>query len=114
IAAATGINDSGQVVGNFRIYSADDLPFRMAAANRSLMVDDQMGLATAGGATFEEGTTYAINNSGQAVGEANFNRGFRVDANSQFAGYYLGTLDPSGRGFTVAYGINDSGQAVGS
>lgn len=100
-SSATGINDSGTVVG----YATNSAGVGRAFIFRNGIMSD---IGTLGGSS---GKAYGINNSGDVVGQANTSGGsvhaflYRNGVMSD-----IGTLG----GFaSVAYGINDSGTVVG-
>jgi len=111
---ASGINASGQVVGE---SLTSDLAWRAfrTAPNAPINPDtDNLGTLDGGSSSFG----FGINASGQVVGEAFINNNtevhaFRTAANSPInsATDDLGTL---GGVVSVALGINDLGQVVGS
>src|ERR1039458_2227867 len=101
-SAASGINNNGQVVGGAGTTSGPDHAFLYSGG---IMSD----LGAWGGS---ESDAYAINNNGQVVGA------FYVNGNICYAFLYsggvmtnLGTL-PGGT-YSLAFGVNDSGQVVG-
>jgi probable HAF family extracellular repeat protein len=114
---ATGINNSGQVVGVSLISgNFADNAFRTAPNSAINPSTDDLG--TLGGAF---SYAYGINNSGQVVGESSTSAGyvyaFRTTANSTINLFTdnLGTLDSSGLSVleSQATSINDLGQTAG-
>jgi probable HAF family extracellular repeat protein len=115
---ANAINNSGQVVGLSRTAGGQFRAFR-TAANRNInpVTDDLGGLFG-----FPFCSAFGINDSGQAVGfctigMAHQNQGFRTAPNRAInsATDDLGTLQRCCFGtFTVAVGINSSGQVAGT
>lgn len=96
---AYGINDSGQIVG----YS------RTASGDHAFIYDNGMiDLGIDGGAL-------GINNSGQIVGcfYDEYTRAFIYDYNNNTMTDLGPLLNPYGDDYSVAYGINDSGQVTG-
>ena len=102
---ATGINDSGQVVGYS--YTAGDSELRAFLYTNGKMIE----LPTLGG-DYSYGQGYGINDSGQVVGDS-------IPAGDSQPHAFLYTngqiidLHTFGGYNSTAYGINDSGQAVG-
>ena len=112
-STASGINNSGQVVGYYLTVTAADE--HNSSRNRAFLYSNHRisDLGTFGGA---EGAATAINNSGQVVGY------FSIESNPVYAAHRaflfsagtvveLGTL---GGIRTTPADINDSGQVVGS
>ena len=85
---ATGINNSGQIVGSFGLYSGGSFTAISVPGASS---------------TFAEG----INGNGQIVGSFNMGQGF-LDIGGSFT-----TINVPGFCCTFAQGINDNGQIVG-
>ena len=101
--AATGINDSGQVVGTF-------IPSGTGSSHAFLYSNGTMtDLGTLGG---KSSYAYGVNAGGQVVGDAN-----TADNAAYHAFLYtngnMQNLGDLGGGVSVAYGINASGQVVG-
>ena len=116
IYAVVGINNAGEVIGSFVSDSLDSHAFRTAPNSVINTVTDDLG--PVGGVS---SSADAINNSGQVVGictlgMAHQNVGFRTAPNSRIndATDELGSLCNPLCGFTIARGINGSGQVVGS
>jgi len=112
VSQATGINNRGQVVGFALTASGLPHAFRTAPNEPINPATDDLG-------TFGGGISYAwdINASGQVVGEAQTavgvgSRAFRTGPN-QPINPATDDIAPS-EVYGVAYGINDSGQVVGS
>ena len=102
-SSARGLNDNGQVVGNFFIDSYETHAF--VSTSNGLLKD----LGTFGGAT---SSAWAINNSGWVVGSAS-TADYRTHAfMASYDGNALIDLTPLAA-VAEAYGINDSGQIVG-
>jgi probable HAF family extracellular repeat protein len=119
---AAAINNSGRVAGTYAV--AQFRSFRTAPNRRINPATDDLGAL--GINSYSHG--YSINASGQVVGveyiydvDDGGYHAFRTAPNKRInpATDELGTLAPSGHnskgsGDTYAYGINDSGQAVGT
>lgn len=98
-SSASGINDSGQVVGSS--YVAGNVGLHPFLYSNGVMTD----IGTSGGAAL------GINNNGQVVGYSNTVAGFEhAFLYSNGAMTDLNTLDSL---TSIAYGINNSGQVVG-
>jgi probable HAF family extracellular repeat protein len=97
---ATGINDSGQIVGYY--YDGTAL---------NGFVDTAGVFATFAYPGVLVTWATGINNSGQIVGA--FNNGSEWQGYLYSAGVFTTLDDPNATGGTVATGINDSGQIVG-
>lgn len=97
---AFGINNSGQIVGY-----ASVLPGQSDATQAFLYSNGSMHLLSSD--TFENSAAYAINASGQVVGE----QGYVAFLYSKGNMYLLGTL---GGTTSIAYGINSAGEIVGA
>jgi len=100
VTYARGINDAGQIVGRFEVWSGHG--FRRDTDNSFTTID-------APGAAWTE--AFGINATGQIVGwfqDANGLHGFLRTADGGFTG-----LDAPGAIETEAFGINTAGQIVG-
>ena len=110
---ATGINNSGQIVGMAYTggYTQDNDERAFLHSGSGLLIDsDNLGTLPYGQLSYAT----AINNNGQAVGYSATNVDSQLHA-FLFAGggmVDLGTL-PGGGNVSCATGINDSGQVVG-
>lgn len=112
---ALGINNAGQVVGYTRLGSSFSDPSRAfrTAPNQAIKPTDHLG--TLGGAS---SFAYAINSSGQVVGDADradgTRRAFRIDPGGAMVD--LGTFAAEGTVLNNSSGarnINDAGIVVG-
>jgi probable HAF family extracellular repeat protein len=99
---ATGINDSGQVVGNYQTISGPTHSFLWTPTGGMKDLDPQKSWSEAAG----------INNSGQITGRADFGIN-DVNAFLKNPGQDIENLGSFGWG-SQAYGINDKGQVVGT
>lgn len=108
---AYAINGSGQVVGKSKAQDQHGSFWDRAFIYQNGQMSDLGTLGPSGSPG--ESVAYAINTSGQVVGEADLEDFAGTHAflwhNGQMSD--LGTL--SGSGFSVAYDINDNGQVVG-
>lgn len=103
----TGINDHGDIVGVFRDANNVRHGFLLKDGSFS-SIDVPVAIGGTIGGTYGEG----INNAGEVVGRY-------VDSNSVQHGYVLSkgvytTLDFPGASDSIAFGINDRGQIVGT
>lgn len=97
---AFGINNSGQIVGY-----ASDLPGQRDATQAFLFSNGVMHRLSLD--TFESSAAYAINASGQVVGEEGYVAFLYSNGNMHLLGTLGGTT-------SVAYGINSAGNVVGN
>jgi probable HAF family extracellular repeat protein len=128
LSVGYGINDSSRVVGGalpaLTTYHRNQHPFLWHDANNNGVSDlgEMIDIGNLGGkhSGDTEGAAFDINNSNQVVGYSLVNYG-----ESGFAGraflwesgvgmINLGTLGTLGTAHSIAYGINDSSQVVGS
>ncbi|KIO48155.1 HAF repeat-containing PEP-CTERM protein [Nitrosospira sp. NpAV] len=109
LTGATGINDSGQVVGSF------SAPFN-GASNAAITGPDGVGARDLG-SLGDGGGSFAIdiNNTGQVVGGSSLSPG---DVSHAFItgpdGAGMRELGTLGGGYSSVDGINDAGQVVGA
>jgi predicted chitinase len=99
VTVATGINNSGQIVGYYYDDSGDQHGFLKGSGGYSTL--DAGGVDT---------RAYGINDSGKIVGW--FDNGSSTQGFVEQGGKYT-TLDVLGAGGALPYGINDKGQIVG-
>ncbi len=98
--SASGINDSGQIVG----YDKDDDNALLWVSGKTTNIGKEMG--------WQRSHFSDINNKGQIVGS--YHNGTVAHAVLYSAGSYIDLGDlPGGDDFSSAYAINDLGQVVG-
>ena len=109
---ASGINDSGEVVGSFTVITSE--PEINGTSGFLYSGGNYAGLQDTSGEVYGLRYTIAsgINPSGQIVGS--FENGSGVHGFLYSGGTYTNIDDPSATMGTVASGINDSGQIVGT
>jgi probable HAF family extracellular repeat protein len=108
--SALAINNAGQVAGNSNLANGDGRAYR-TAPNKTINPATDV-IPTLPGGTFNSVNFNAINSSGQVAGYGNVSgglHGFRFETDGTLND--LGTL--GGSNFTIAWGINDSGQVTG-
>jgi VCBS repeat-containing protein len=100
---AQGINDSGQIVGNYNDSGGDSHGFLLTGTTYQLLNDPQSASST-----WADG----INDAGEVVGSyldaSGLSHGFL------YGGGYTPINDPQGTGGTSANGINAAGEIVGN